>query len=121
MKWVYLFFVLLLVGCSEILPESTLSCPACPECKPVREIVEVYDTTKAKVVYVNTTPTCVNKTETITVPEIRYVDSSNTSYVINLIRQLKYCESRINYSDIFLKDDLEECNATLHNIKEQLE
>ena len=50
MKYLIILGLVILVGCSEILPESTIKCK-CPECKP--EIVEVYDTTKPKIVYVN--------------------------------------------------------------------
>ena len=50
------------------------------------------------------------------------IDNQDSTYVVNLIRQLKDCEKDQgrNWSYIQLHDDWEECNRTLSKIKEDL-
>ena len=107
MKRVILFgLVFILLGCGN---EGELICPEpppCPECEcPVVECP----------VCQCRCPECKNTTHII--------DNQDSTYVTNLIRQLKACEKdqNRNWSYIQLMDDWEECNKTLSKIKEELE
>ena len=59
---------------------------------------------------------CTNETKT------EYITVNDSTYVTNLIRQLKYCESRLNISWDYTScsERLEECNSTITRIEEIL-
>jgi len=108
----FLFFLLFLIGCSSPKPlvvYETIETNVCEN----NTIYIVNETIK----YINETcPTCVNRTV--------YVNQSNTSNTLSLIRQLKYCEKQIDkYININVSDcmtELENCENDLNRTLERL-
>ncbi len=117
MKLWMILFLLLLVGCTKEI------------FVPVPVTETVYVDVPAETIYVNRTiyinstcdvpVTCSNSTNGNTT--IIYVASKNDTYTISLIRQLKWCEKRLDYNNTFYYDELQECEDKLDNITSLIE
>ena len=96
MKYLVLLLILV-VGCR-------------PVCEPeiqIKETIKYKDQVVEKTVYLN--KTC----------EIEPLYNDTSEYVLNLIRQVKWCETKLqtNWSYIELEDKLRACNDSLNTLK----
>ncbi len=113
----------LIIGCNKIELE--------PQCEniTIEKIIEkeiIKEVIVEKIVYVNQTRTidCNNTYETVYIHnktcDIPFI---NTTMNIYLVREIKRCEARANetWDMVVCKDDLEECEQTLENIREEID